>query len=549
MRAGLKKALVFASLIALFVVSACSGSTKTVSNPTSGDNKPIETAKPSTGKKTVSIGLSNAPGAFNPINATDSTAGVLVSVLFDPLMSLDEATLKFLPKLADSIETKDNLTYTVKLNPKAKWTDGNPVTADDVIFTVQLIGNPKVTAKATSSYALLEGFDSKGQLPAGGGEIPGVKKIDDYTIQYKMVAPTDENLFKSRFATINTLPKHIFKDVDPEKLNQHPFMQKPNVTNGAFKFVTNEKDQYVEFEANKDYFRGAPKLDKVFFKFMPSANIVAQLQSGEIDMNYPGLGTIAVQDFEKVKSMPNIKTISGKPLNYQMMYYNMQTIPNAKVRQAIAYAMDRKTIVDSLLKREGEIMDVPYTSIHPNYKKDLKPYPYDPAKAKALLQEGGWDFNKTLNFVVPTGNKSREQSADIIVENLKAVGVKATIQKVDLATVLQLGKKHEFDLLLLGLTFSIDPDLSMYLQTNNTSYNYSGYSSKEMDDLLIKGLKEMDPAKRTAIYNDIQDIIVRDLPQISLYADYRLGAVNKRVKVGVTKDLNMLADLNQWDVD
>lgn len=549
MRAGLKKALVFASLIALFVVSACSGSTKTALNPTTGENKPTETAKPSTGKKTVSIGLSNAPGAFNPINATDSTAGVLVSVLFDPLMSLDEATLKFLPKLADSIETKDNLTYTVKLNPKAKWTDGNPVTADDVIFTIQLIGNPKVTAKATSSYALLEGFDAKGQLPAGGGEIPGVKKIDDYTIQYKMVAPTDENLFKSRFATINTLPKHIFKDVDPEKLNQHPFMQKPNVTNGSFKFVTNEKDQYVEFEANKDYFRGAPKLDKVFFKFMPSANIVAQLQSGEIDMNYPGLGTIAVQDFEKVKSMPNIKTISGKPLNYQMMYYNMQTIPNAKVRQAIAYAMDRKTIVDSLLKREGEIMDVPYTSIHPNYKKDLKPYPYDTAKAKALLQDGGWDFNKTLNFVVPTGNKSREQSADIIVENLKAVGVKATIQKVDLATVLQLGKKHEFDLLLLGLTFSIDPDLSMYLQTNNTSYNYSGYSSKEMDDLLIKGLKEMDPAKRTAIYNDIQDIIVRDLPQISLYADYRLGAVNKRVKVGVTKDLNMLADLNQWDVD
>src|SRR5206468_11193320 len=140
------------------------------------------------------------------------------------------------------------------------------------------------------------------------------------------------------------------------------------------------------------------------------ANIVAQLQSGEIQMNWPGtgLGNIAPQDYDKVKNMSNVRTIPGKPVDYQMLFFNTKTIPDARVRHAIAHAINRQLLVNSLLKGEAEIIDTAFTSIHPYLNKNMKPYDYNPKRAQQLLQEAGWDFNKTLTLVVPSGNKTRE---------------------------------------------------------------------------------------------------------------------------------------------
>src|SRR5206468_11557559 len=132
---------------------------------------------------------------------------------------------------------------------------------------------------------------------------------------------------------------------------------------------------------------------------------------------------------------------------------------------AIAYAINRELLVNNLLKGEGEIADTSFISDNPYLNKNIKPYDYNPKQAQQLLQEAGWDFNKTLTLVVPSGNKAREQSADIIVDNLKAVGVKAQINKFDIATVIQKGNKGEFDLLMIGLGLGLDPDVSYYVKT------------------------------------------------------------------------------------
>src|SRR5206468_5511403 len=137
-------------------------------------------------------------------------------------------------------------------------------------------------------------------------------------IEFTTKTPIDLNLFKEKIGqNIKTMPKHVLQNAALEQFQQNAFVQKPYVSFGAFKFVSYQKDQYVEFEANKDYFKGAPKIDKLYFKIMPAANIVAQLQSGEIQMNYPGLGNIPIQDYEKVKNMSNVRTIPGKPTDYQ----------------------------------------------------------------------------------------------------------------------------------------------------------------------------------------------------------------------------------------
>jgi len=533
------------SIMSLLLVSACGPAAKEAAPASAGGTEP---AKQAAGNKSMYIGISSAPGSMNPVNLTDNSAIYIDNIIFMPLMEPDES-FQFQPRLADSIETKDNQTYTVKLNPKVKWTDGQPVTAEDVIFTISIMGNSKTITGNTTFLSILDGFNNAGKYEDGKTEVPGVKKIDDHTLEFHTKQPTDPTFFKEQVAkNVRTLPQHVLKDVSPAAFHQAEFAQKLNVSDGAFKFVNYAKDQYVELEANKDYFLGAPKLDKLYFKIMPASNLVAQLQTGEIQMNVTGIGNIAVEDFERVKNMSNVTTKMEKPFNSQFMVYNVKTIANPKVRQAILYAINRKLMVDNLLKGEGEITDVPYTSVHPYYNKDLQVYPYDPEKAKQLLKEAGWDSSTTLRFAVPTGNKVREQSADIIAENLRAVGIKAQIQKYDFPTLLQKGRSHDFDLLLSGMVFNLDPDVSPFFQTNGPN-NSSGYSSPEMDQLLQQGKNEADPAKRKVIYDQIQQLIVKDLPQVTLYADSRLKAISKKVKVGEPRVLGMFINVHEWDLE
>lgn len=530
------KHLVIAALImAVFAVAGCGGAANTNSG-----------AK---GKKVINIGVMNAPSGFNPLESTDLAQNTMTDILFKPLVQFDES-MQHVPMLASSVETKDNQTFVVKLDEKAKWTDGKPVTADDVIFTVNLITNPKVASTIASRFAIIEGLDSNGKNKTGAA-IAGVNKVDERTVTFKTKSPMDLTLFKEAIGTrLKTVPAHVLKDVDPEKLYQQPFMQKPTVTNGPFKLVAYQKGQYVQLEANKDYFKGAPKLDEIYFKIMPGASITAQLQSGEIDMNEPNLGMIPFEDTDKVKSMTNVTADSqGMQSTIQTLMFNMKTIPDVRVRKALSAAINRNMIVDQLLKGDGEAIELPYLSYSPYINKALLPLtPYDPAKAKQLLEEAGWDFNRTLDFDVPTGNKVREQVADIIVDNLKSIGVKAQIRKYDFVTSMATAKKGAFDIYIIGITETpATPDISNKIRTDG-SLNLSGYSNQEVDNLLLTGQTEVDPDKRKAMYYRIQEIFAADLPCPGIYAQNTLKAVAKRVTFGKPKAFGMYNDLEKWDV-
>ena len=155
-------------------------------------------------------------------------------------------------------------------------------------------------------------------------------------------------------------------------------------------------------------------------------------------------------------------------------------------------------------------------------------YPFDPAKAKALLQEAKWDPNYTLQVMVPTGNQARELSADIVQQNLQDIGIKLSIQKMEFATLRTKQKEDTWDLSFIGWGGPLDPDVSSQYKTGG-QYNNGSWSLKQMDDLLDKGVVTADPAARKTIYNDFQDLFVDQLPIIPLYWANRTVAVNKRV--------------------
>ncbi|WP_312098927.1 ABC transporter substrate-binding protein [Niallia sp.] len=524
------------SIVILLLLSACAGANNTAS--TGGGSK----------ENTMYLGLVNAPVSFNPINSSDIAAAWLEKFMFDTFLEMT-APLEFTPKLAESFETEDNQTFTIKINKDANWSDGTPVTSADVAFTLNLVANPKTETAVGAYLTQLDGLTENGKLPDGVTEIPSLTIVDEKTIQFKTKAPVDPNMVKEQLGSkFMILPEHKLKDIAPENLQKDPFMMNPTVTNGPFKFVKYAKDQYIEYVKNEDYYLGEVELDKLFVKIMPAANLVAQLQTGEIHMNAAGgIGKIAVQDYETVEGFDNVTTATDKTYGYQNMSFNLETMSDQKVRQAIAYAIDRQKIVDQLLKGQGEIVDGPYTSISPYLDTELETYTYDPEKSKQLLEEAGWDFNKTIDFVVPIGNKVREQSANIIAENLKAVGLKLNTTTYDFPTIMAKAKAGEYDLLLIGFTNTIDPDLTTIYGSSGSS-NYTGYNNPKVDELLEKGKQEPDTEKRKQIYNELQAIWSEELPLFTLYSDYDFAAVSKDVAVGGPKIFGFHNELYKWSL-
>ncbi|MFC4320330.1 ABC transporter substrate-binding protein [Litchfieldia salsa] len=527
-------------ILTLFLLTACSGEEKTTTSGSSNE------AGSSGG--TMFLGMVNPPTGFNPINSGDVAAVFLQKFMFESFLEMDGA-LNFEPKLAESFETTDNQTFTIKLNKDAKWSDGTPVSAEDVEFTFNLVANPLVETSVGAYISTFEGLDSGGKLPEGETEIPSVEIIDEKTIQFKTVKPVDPNMIKEQLgAKLLILPKHVLGEVDPAKLSQHPFMQKPTVTNGPFKFVQYAKDQYVEFEANTDYYLGAPELSKLFVKIMPAANMVAQLQTGELHMNVAGgIGKIIPTDYETVDKLENITTSIEPTIGFQTMMFNTETIKDVKVRQAITYALDRQKIVDNLLKGNGEVVDGPYTSVSPYLNKDVESYTYNQEKAKELLEEVSWDFDQTIKLVVPTGNKVREQSADLITQDLEAIGLKVEMTTYDFPTIMQKGAAGEFDLLLIGFTFTLDPEISALYAPNGT-YNFMSFENKRVTELLTLGKAEPSAEVRKEIYNELQEIHHNELPYISLYSDSDYSAVSNDVLFGKPKVFGFHHELQKWAV-
>lgn len=225
--------------------------------------------------------------------------------------------------------------------------------------------------------------------------------------------------------------------------------------------------------------------------------------------------------------MATVSTGYGDANNPNIMFINTKKFPDPKVRQAIAYAMNRSLSLIRLLKGQGDLVDGMLGKNHPYYNADIPQYSYDPNKAKELLKEAGWDFSTPIEFVVPTGNKIREQASDIAAENLKAVGLKVQVTKLDFPTTYQRALKHDFDLTILNLGFILDPGSVFGLFLSGVAFNLAEYSNPDVDKLIGQGAMELDPSKRLADYKQIQQILHDDVPMIALYADKQLYRVQR----------------------
>lgn len=515
---------------------ACAGSTSSSSGASAAK------------EKIVNIGVTDSLGTLNPLLQDGGELNKYATgLLFLPLVDLD-SDLNFKGQLAESITTEDNTTFTVKLKDKAVWSDGKPITADDVIFTVLRLTNKIVGNTTMAGYAKVEGFSDEGFSPDGAESVKGLVKVDDHTVNFVFKQKVALTTFENSYARyLFTLPKHVLEKVPVEQLATYEFFNKPTVISGPFHLVEFDKDHYISYEKNPKYFLGAPKIDKLNFKIVQGSQLYAGLQSGEIDLVQQTTGAIPQEDYENIQALQNVTAEFEKPLTNELVFINTKSVPDAKVRQAILYAIDRKQLVSDLLKGNGEVVDGFLSSYSPFFDASAPVTAYDPEKAKQLVKESGWDSSKELTFLVNSGDATLVQAGSVMAASLEKVGIKVKIQTVDFNTLFSNVQAGKFDLYAIQYTIPpVDPyaDIQWLAGTGN----YLGYSNPEVDKLLTNTQLTSDKEETKKIYGQINAIVQKDTPLFSAYVVRSLGACNKRL-INVKPHLyGTFLNVEQWDV-
>lgn len=526
------------TVILILSLTACGKGDKTEDSGNTGN------------EKIVNIGMTDTLSSINPLlmDATEILK-YATALEFLPLVELNNK-LEFEGMLASSITTDDNIHFTVNIDKNAVWSDGVPVTADDVVFTVLKLASPELANVSMALYAF-EGIGDDGFVKEGTVDIEGVKALDDktvlFTAKYKMALTTFENTY-GRY--ILTLPKHILKDVSDKELTSYGWFNAPTVVNGPYRVTDVDLQHFVSYTANEKYFKGAPKIDKLNIKIVTSAQLLTGLKSGEIDFVQQTTGNILQEDYEGVEALANVTVNYGAPVTNQSMFFNTQSVTDARIRKAILLGIDRKSIKDGLLNGKGEIVDGFLSSAGPFYDEKVVPTEYNSEEAKKLVEAAradGYDTDKVLQFYVNSGDTTFTQAADFIAAKLLEIGIKVQVHTVDLATLMTTAGNKEFDILAVQYTYApVDPypDIAWLLSKDG----WTGYENETVTQALMDTQTTSDINEIREKYFTINSIAKEDVPMISAYIISAMGAVNNRL-VNATPDVyGSFINVAEWDV-
>lgn len=491
---------------------------------------PSDTAK----QNILSINIGANPSFLNPILFTDSTSHAVVRMVFNGLFKQDD-DLNMVPDLVQSYTISDDgLVYTFRLHASVTWHDGAPFTADDVVFTFNTLLDPSTNTVRRGHFVI-------------NNQPVRFEALDAYTVQATLPQPYAPFL---SVLDIGILPKHALKD---EAINTTNFNRQP-IGTGPFKFVEWKPDQYIRLMRNDAYFKSPAKLNGIIMKIIPdSSTSLVALKRGEIDMSgIPG------KDIAAIQQLPWLDFYTYSRLNYSYIGLNLQRKPlnHPLVRQAMTMAINKQTIIDSVLRGYGEPAYIPSSPLSWAYPplSGINTHSYNPDAARRLLEDAGYVYNLqekgyekdgerlAFTLLVAQGSKDGERIAQIVQRFLVAIGIQMDIQIMEWSSLLKTIHSNvspkPFDAIMLGWGFDInDPD-DAYTSWHGSQYpnggNVNGYLNPNTDALLDKGRVTMNKQQRKAIYAEFYAIISNDAPYIFLFHPKAAVAVHPYVK-GLSK--------------
>ena len=498
-----------------------------------------------TGEKIVNVGVTDTLTSLNPLLLNGGEVNKYATgLMFLPLMELD-AELNFVPMVADSISTEDNLNFIVHIDEAAVWSDGTPITADDVAYTALRLASPLIN-NTSMMYYVFEGVGEDGFVEEGAESIEGVQVVDEKTVQFTTKEPMA--LLNSYARYLLTLPKHVIETIEEADLTTNEWFNQPDVISGPFYLTDFDVDHYVSYAANENYWKGAPKIDKLNIRIVDGSQLYAGLQSGEIDITQQTMSVIPPEDYESVEALENVEVVYGSPITNQSVFIQTANVPDARVRQALLYAIDRQQILEQLLNGHGEVVDGFLSSASPYFDESITPISYDPAKAQELLAEAGWDGSQTLRFYVNSGDTTFVNAATVMAAQWAAVGIKAEITTVDFATLMSVAGSKDYDILAVQYTYSpVDPYTDMAWLLGGEG-SWTSYADDTVNEALAGTQTTSDAAELTELYSIADKKMQEDVPMFSAYIISAQGAVSKRLTGATPSVFGFFNDVQNWDV-
>ncbi len=525
-----------AGILALsaLVLAACGGSTtpSTAGASSSSTTQATASSAPSGSSSTAStaiVGEFEEPDTLNPI------AGPLMffaqevqQSLFANLFTL-QPNGSLAPDLATEVPTTANggisangLTYTLHLRSDAKWTNGQPVTSEDVYVTYQLETNPQV--KIASNL--------------GWNDVASFKVVSPTEFQITLKTP-DQPFLATVFTQTQPgiVPASVFKGMTAAQVNSSPFGHDPTVTDGPYKFVSWQPGSAITVTANPDWYGSKPKIKTIIFKIIPSTNTL--LTTAEAN----GLNVFAGVPIQNV---PQVQKIAGSKLYYansslfEMIYTNQRNpiLQDVRVRQALEMGINRQAIVTTLLQGKGTLLAADQSPASWGYDPSLQPWPYDPAQAGKLLTQAGWVMGsdglrhkngQTLSLVYSTtsGNTTREATQRLVQTWLKQIGVNITIHNYQAAalfgTILPSGSGWDLAEVAYNDQAANPASPQANFGTGGT-FNWGKFSDPTLDQLYAQQSTMTSQSQRQPIMFKIEQELHNQLPALWLYSPQGIDA-------------------------
>jgi len=448
------------------------------------------------------------------------------------LIRIDDK-LAYVPSLAQEVPTTQNggisadgLSYTFKLRPGVKWSDGQPFTSADVRFTYDVLVMP--------------GTDVRGRV--GWDQLASVDTPDDTTVVYRF--KTIDASFMDRVSQVHILPKHILGNLEAAALNQHPWFRGPSAGLGPFVFKEWVPGSHVALAKNPNYYKpGQPYIDAIVYKIVPDANnLLNQLQNGEIDSRW----RMNNEHVSIVQGFSNAGMVSEPSTTPWLLWMN-NTVPplnDKNVRVALAHGFDKVGIAGQLLKG---LVQPAWQVISPlswAHNPQVVKHAFDPTKAKQILDQAGWTAgtdgirakgDQKLSFEIMNiaGEQERLQILSFIQRQWKDIGVDARIRNVDVGTMFgQALPKRTFEMAYSFVGRYADPEMSsLFLSPElKPAGNYAGYSNPELDKILQASNQTVDREKRKELLFKAQDTVAEDEVDLFLAWLTNHSAMSKRLR-------------------
>jgi peptide/nickel transport system substrate-binding protein len=514
--------------------ASSSGSTE-VSSGTSGGSLNVE--------------LNQDPTTFNPLLGFTAGSQQVMGLIFDSLLTTG-SNLKFEPRLAASWDiSSDAKTFTFHLHPGMKWSDGKPFSSADVVFSYNVYADPAVASPQSGRLSEVEGFDAfqKGTAKT----LAGVTAPNANTVVFKLSKPDAGFLSLIGFgAAFYIMPEHVLGSVPRNSLIKNGYFNKPTVGMGPFDFVSYTPGEQVVLRRNPD-FRTPAKVDMLYLKIVTSNVATSEIGSGELD-----LAQINTADLKTVQGFSGVSTHEATSPGFNRLAVNTTKpeLANKLVRQAMLYAIDRAGIIKTVYGGLAKPINTAFMTSWA-IPKNLNTYPYDPDKAKQLLQQAHWNPSTSITLSWASGRADWDQIATIIIADLKAVGMDVKAQQTNGAGLTADLDHKSFDLILYdGGTYPPDPATDFPILACSQVYpaggNITYYCNHQMDAAMIQGAQTADQSARATAYQKAARIENDEAPMIWLNVEPTIWATSSKLTgfVPFGDYTNAFVDAAAWGV-